>query len=76
MNKIPFDKFQHLFYVAYAITMYKSQGSTFDFYKNSLGVKVDYEYTIHEFTHPRFDERLKYVSLSRSSSLKNINIII
>ena len=57
--------FQSLFYVAYAITIYKSQGSTFDF-----------EYTIHEFNHPRFDNRLKYVSLSRSVDIKNINIII
>ena len=40
MNNMPFDKFQNLFYVAYAITIYKSQGSTFD-----------YPYTIHEFKH-------------------------
>ena len=28
---IPFQMFQRLFYVSYAITIYKSQGSTFDF---------------------------------------------
>jgi ATP-dependent exoDNAse (exonuclease V) alpha subunit len=64
-NNIPFDKFQNLFYVAYAITIYKSQGSTFDS-----------PYTIHEFNHPLFDDRLKYVSLSRSVDKDYINIII
>ena len=64
MNKIPFDKFQHLFYVAYAITIYKSKGSTFDF-----------PYTVHEYGHPMYDDRLKYVSLSRSTSIERINII-
>jgi len=53
-----------LFYVAYAITIYKSQGSTFD-----------YPYTIHEYGHPMFDDRLKYVSLSRATSIEHINII-
>ncbi len=62
---IHFDDFQKLFYVAYAITIYKSQGSTFD-----------YEYSIHEFNHPLFDNRLKYVSLSRATLIENINIII
>jgi len=47
MNDIPVDKFQNLFYIAYAITIYKSQGSTFDF-----------KFTVHEFNHPRFDNRL------------------
>ena len=62
---IHFDSFQKMFYVAYAITIYKSQGSTFD-----------YPYTIHEFNHPLFDDRLKYVSLSRPTMIENINIII
>ena len=57
--------FQKLFYPAYAITIFKSQGSTFDF-----------EYTIHEFNHPLFDNRLRYVSLSRSVDIEHINIII
>ena len=64
MNNIPFNKFQLLFYVAYAITIYKSQGSTFDF-----------PYTIHEYGHPKFDDRLKYVSLSRATAIEYINII-
>ena len=39
---IPINKFQQLFYVAYCITVCKSQGSTFN-----------RSYTIHEFN--RFD---------------------
>ncbi len=60
--EIPIDKFQKLFYIAYCITVYKSQGSTFNF-----------AYTIHEYA--KFDNRLKYVALSRSTDIKNINII-
>ncbi len=62
---IPFDMFQKLFYPAYAITIFKSQGSTFD-----------YPYTIHEWNHPLFDNRLKYVSASRATDINNINVII
>jgi len=58
---IPINKFQKMFYVAYCITVHKSQGSTFR-----------HEYTIHEFE--KFDNRLKYVALSRSSNIKHINI--
>ena len=60
--QIPVGKFQKLFYVAYCITVYKSQGSTF----NS-------QYTIHEYS--KFDNRLKYVALSRCTDIKNTNII-
>ena len=59
---IPLNLFQKFFYVAYCITVAKSQGSTFK-----------HSYTIHEFN--RFDNRLKYVALSRSSDIKNINIV-
>ncbi len=62
---VPFKMFQTMFYVAFAITIYKSQGSTFD-----------HPYTIHEFNHPRFNRRLKYVALSRSTKVDNINIIV
>ena len=58
---IPSNLFQKSFYVAYCITVHKSQGSTFN-----------NPYTIHEFN--KFDNRLKYVALSRSTDIKNINI--
>ena len=60
--EIPIDKFQKFFYVAYCITTHKSQGSTFN-----------HGYTIHEYD--KFDSRLKYVALSRSTDIKNINIV-
>ena len=59
--EIKFSDFQRMFYVAYCITVYKSQGCTFD-----------HPYTIHEWN--RYDERMKYVSLSRSTKIENINI--
>ena len=61
---VPFNLFQRLFYVAYCITIHKSQGTTFDF-----------PYTIHEWRHKRFDFRLKYVALSRTTNLENINVM-
>ena len=62
---IPFNLFQRLFYVAYCITIHKSQGSSFDF-----------PYTIHEWRHTRFCSRLiKYVALSRTTNLENINVM-
>jgi ATP-dependent exoDNAse (exonuclease V) alpha subunit len=56
---IPFKDFQRLFYPAYCITVHSSQGSTFND-----------KYTIHEWN--RFDNRMKYVALSRSTKLENI----
>ena len=61
LMEIPFELFQKLFYVAYCITCHKSQGESFD-----------HPYTIHEFE--KFDERMKYVALSRSTNIKFINI--
>ena len=58
---IPFDRFQKLFYVAYAITIHRSQGETYD-----------HDYTIHEWD--KLDKRLKYVALSRTTKLENINV--
>jgi hypothetical protein len=60
---VDFAMFQKLFYPAYAITSHKAQGSTYD-----------HPYTIWEWTHPRFDERAKYVVLSRSKKYEHINI--
>ena len=59
--EIPINEFQKLFYVAFCITVHRSQGSTFN-----------HSYTIHEFE--KFDERLKYVALSRSVDKSLINI--
>jgi hypothetical protein len=52
---------EKLFYVAFCITVHRSQGSTFN-----------HPYTIHQFE--LFDERLKYVALSRSTDKNLINI--
>ena len=59
---INIDIFQEYFYVAYCITIHKSQGATFNF-----------PYTIHEFN--RLDKRLKYVALTSATDIKLINII-
>ena len=56
------NEFANLQY-GYAITSHKAQGSTYD-----------HPYTIWEWTHPRFDERAKYVVLSRSKKYEHINI--
>ena len=59
--EIPFGDFQRLFRPAYCITIHCSQGKTFDS-----------EYSIHEWS--KLCPRLKYVSLSRSTSKDNINV--
>ena len=59
---ISYDDFQRLFYVAYAITVHKSQGESYDI-----------PYTIHEWE--RYDARMKYLSLSRATSVDLINIV-
>ncbi len=56
------NEFQKLFYMAFCITVHKSQGATFN-----------HPYTIHEWQ--LFDERLKYVALSRATKKEYINII-
>jgi ATP-dependent exoDNAse (exonuclease V) alpha subunit len=61
-QEIPIKDFQHLFYIAFCITCHKSQGCTFD-----------ENYTIHEFD--RYDNRLKYVALSRAVNINLINIV-
>jgi 5-methylcytosine-specific restriction protein A len=64
IQEIKFDDFQKMFYVAYCITVHKSQGCSFD-----------HPYTIHEFNNKSFDDRLKYVALSRATDLKLINVL-
>ena len=54
--------FNKYFNVAFAMTIHKSQGSTFD-----------YPYTIHEWE--MLDDALKYVALSRATDIKKINIL-
>ena len=55
--------FQRHFYVAYAITIHKSQGQTYN-----------KPYTIHEWN--KLDKRLRYVALSRATKKDYINIMI
>ena len=54
--------FQRLFYVAYAITIHKSQENT-----------INHPYTIHEWH--KLDRRLRNVASSRSTCKHYINII-
>ena len=61
-QEIPINEFIKMFNVAFCITCHKSQGATFD-----------EPYSIHEFE--QFDERLKYVALSRATDKELINII-
>jgi hypothetical protein len=60
--KLKFSEFQKYFFVAFCITVHKSQGATFD-----------HTYTIHEWN--LFDDRLKYVALSRATQKEYINIM-
>jgi ATP-dependent exoDNAse (exonuclease V) alpha subunit len=60
--EIPFKRFQYVFNPAYCITTHRSQGSTFN-----------HDYSIHEYD--KFDVRMKYVALSRSTNIKHINIV-
>ena len=62
IQMIPYDEFSTLFYIAFCITVHKSQGATYD-----------RPYSVHEFS--RFDNRLKYVALSRATNKDLINII-
>jgi ATP-dependent exoDNAse (exonuclease V) alpha subunit len=60
-QEIPIPEFVKMFNVAYCLTCHRVQGSTFD-----------EPYTIYEFE--RFDERLRYVALSRATDINLINI--
>jgi ATP-dependent exoDNAse (exonuclease V) alpha subunit len=54
-------EFSDLFYVAFAMTIHKSQGQTFN-----------HDYTIYEWE--KLDKRLKYVALSRATDLSCIHL--
>jgi len=60
--QIPLDDVNKLFYPAYCVTVHRSQGVT-----------INKPYTIHEWS--KFNWKLKYVSLTRATSIHNINII-
>ncbi len=62
IKEIGLNEFQALFYLAFCITVHKSQGCTFN-----------YPYTINEWN--LFDWRLKYVALSRATKKEYINIV-
>ena len=61
-HTVPINEFTRIFNVAYCITVHRAQGQT-----------IDEPYTIHEFN--QYDERLKYVALSRATDINLINII-
>ena len=61
-QEVPINEFVKMFNVAFCITCHKSQGQTFD-----------EPYTIHEYD--QFNERLRYVALSRSTDINLINIV-
>jgi len=60
--EIPTDKFNKLFYLAFCITIHKSQGATFE-----------NKYTIFEWN--KQNKKMKYVALSRATDEKNIQIV-
>ncbi len=61
-QEIPIDDFVKMFNVAYCITCHRAQGQTYD-----------ESYTIYEWD--LFDERLRYVALSRATDINLINIV-
>ena len=61
---IPANLFNTMFYFGYARTVHSLQGST-----------LNENYTIFDWCHRGFDDRLKYVSLSRAKTITQINIM-
>ncbi len=59
---IPLEQFITTFNLAFCITIHKSQGATFN-----------QKYTIYEWS-DRMTDKLKYVAISRSSDINNIQI--
>jgi len=65
VKTIKAHEFKNTFYPAYCITAHVSQGCSFS-----------EKFTIHDWNHPRMDMTAKYVSLSRATSINNIQINI
>ena len=65
VKTIKAHEFKNIFYPAYCITAHVSQGVT-----------INEKFTIHDWNHPRMDMTAKYVSLSRATSINNIQINI
>ena len=59
--EIDIKDFSDLFYIAFCMTVFKSQGQT-----------INHEYAIYEWE--RFDKRMKYVALSRATDKKYIHL--
>lgn len=57
------NEFNRYFYLGFCITVYASQGETFD-----------QKYTIHDWKYKRFCEKAKYVAMSRGTNINNIQI--
>lgn len=59
---VPTELFTKYFHIGFAITCHRAQGATFDF-----------EYSINEWN--SFDERMKYVAISRATKKEYINTL-
>ena len=63
LMKVKTAEFHKWFYLGFCITIHASQGETYH-----------QKYTIHDWKHPCFCEKAKYVAMSRSSDIANIQI--
>ena len=61
--KVSIENFHKYFYLGFCITIYASQGETFD-----------NKYTIYDWNFSHFCKKAKYVALSRATNIKNIQI--
>jgi hypothetical protein len=61
--EISTDDFHKFCYLGFCITIHASQGATYS-----------EPYTIHDWRHPRFCEKARYVAMSRGTNIANIQI--
>ena len=61
--KINTADFHKYLYLGFCITVHSSQGETYS-----------EPYTIHDWRHPRFCEKARYVAMSRSTDIANIQV--